>query len=570
MDYKFEFAKLLEVAIAKPEFDLSRLIALIERPPERAMGDLSFPTFSLSKLFKKAPLQISNEILDNLNKINSSIFVFNFISGYVNATIKQDILFYETLHEVITKGKDYGRLELDSKQYVIDTFNANPLKVLHIGHLRNIVTGDSIYRILKFVGADPRPVSYGGDIGTHIAKWLWYYNKLSIKEKELPKKDVSKWFGNIYIKAGLELEKNEEVYKKEIDDLQVEIMNNISLQKEIKLLVNESQEAYMAIGCELGVYLDNNFFESDTERKFLEIKEELFNNHKDLFIESQGAIVADLKDEVLGKFILVKQNGAPLYGAKDIGLVIVKKKAYPACDNFLYIIASEQDFYLKQLFALFKFIYPGTNHYHISHGLINSVDGKMKSRAGSIILYEDFRDELFSRVRTVLVENGLEVDEEIVKDISFGVIKFEMLKTGVNKNIIFDLDSALDLQGDSSPYLQYSGVRAKSILRKTNSTTIKITKNIDTLELTSEEKELLSEISIFKDKVQEAYKDFRPNIIATYCLNLARVFNKFYANCQVLDPNPIIKNNRLLLTKCFLITLTNALALLGINVPDKM
>jgi len=570
MDYKFEFAKLLDLAIAKSDFDTNKIIALIERPPERVMGDLSFPTFALSKLFKKSPLQLSTEIIEQLNKNELSMFVFSSVAGYINAKIKPDVLFYETLREVTTKGKDYGRLNLDSKQYVIDTFNANPLKVLHIGHLRNIVTGDSIYRILKFVGADPRPVSYGGDIGTHVAKWFWYYNKLSTKEKELPKKDVSKWFGNIYIKAGLELEKNEEVYKKEIDDLQVKIMNDASLQKEIKLFVNESQEAYMTIGCELGVYLDNSFFESDAEKRFLEIKPELFNNNKDIFIESQGAIVADLKDEALGKFILIKQNGAPLYGAKDIGLVLLKKGAYPSCNHFLYIIASEQDFYLKQLFALFKFIYPGTNHYHVSHGLINSVEGKMKSREGSIILYEDFRDELFSRVRKVLVENGLEVDDEILKAISFGVIKFEMLKTGVNKNIMFDLDTALDLQGDSSPYLQYSGVRAKSILRKTNSNTIKITKNINNINLMDEEKELLSEISIFKEKVQEAYKDFRPNIIATYCLNLARVFNKFYANCQVLDPDETIKNNRLLLTKGFLITLTNALALLGINVPDRM
>ena len=568
-DYKLEFAKLLEKAILKDEFDSFRIIALIERPPEKEMGDFSFPTFTLSKTFKKPPITISEELLNQL-KQEEGMFTFSSVAGYVNAKVSSEILFSETISEVISKGKDYGKQELDSNQYVIDTFNANPLKVLHIGHLRNIVTGDAIYRLLKFVGADPIPVSYGGDIGTHVAKWYWYYQKLSPEEQMVPKKDVSKWFGSIYIKAGLLLETNEEVYKKEIDDLQVKIMNDEDLQNEIKILVKESHDAYMEIGCEMGVYLDASFFESNAEKEFIEMKDNLFINHRDVFIESEGAIVADLNNPELGKFILIKQNGAPLYGAKDIGLVKLKMKAYPKCNDFLYIIASEQDFYLKQLFTLFKLIYPNTNHFHISHGLVNSAEGKMKSREGSIFLYEDFRDELFSRVKDVLVENGLEIDEEIVKEISFGVIKFEMLKTGVNKNILFDLNAALDLQGDSAPYIQYSGVRAKSILKKTGSTTLKITKNLGHINLKQEERDLLSEISLFKEKVEEAYKDYRPNIIATYCLSLSRSFNKFYASCQVLDEDDTIKNNRLLLTKTFLITLTNALSILGINIPDKM
>ncbi len=569
IDYKLEFAKLLEKAILKDEFDSFRLIALIERPPEKAMGDFSFPTFTLAKVFKKTPILISEEFVNKL-KEDEGTFIFSSVAGYINAKIKSELLFSEIITEVISKGKDYGKQELDSNQYVIDTFNANPLKVLHIGHLRNIVTGDAIYRLLKFVGADPIPVSYGGDIGTHIAKWYWYYQKLTPEEKNIPKKNVSKWFGNIYIKAGLLLETNEEVYKKEIDDLQVRIMNDEALQNEIKILVKESHDAYMEVGCELGVYLANSFFESTAEKEFMEMKDFLYNNYKDLFIESEGAIVADLKDPELGKFILIKQNGAPLYGAKDIGLVKLKMKAYPNCHDFLYIIASEQDFYLKQLFALFKLIYPNTNHQHISHGLINSLEGKMKSREGSIILYEDFRDELFSRVKDVLVENGLDIDEEIVKDISFGVIKFEMLKIGVNKNIVFDIDSALDLQGDSAPYIQYSGVRAKSILKKTGNTTIKISKNVGQIDFKQEERDLLSEISLFREKVEEAHREYKPNVIATYCLSLSRNFNKFYAACQVLDEDELIKNNRLLLTKTFLITLTNALAILGINIPDRM
>jgi len=571
MNYKIEFAKIINSILDESVLNsgvFEKVSDLILVPPLKELGDLSFPTFQLSKVYKKSPTVISKELFSKLPK--SDIFIFSEVNGYINAKIKEQYLIKDTINTVLKEKENFGKSKLDTNQYVIDTFNANPLKMLHIGHLRNIITGEFVYNVLKFVGADPKPVSYGGDIGTHVAKWYWYYNKLSDAEKIIPKKDVSKWFGNIYIKAGLLVETNPEVYKKEIDDVQVEIMNNESIQKEIKELAMKSHEAYMQIGKELEVHIDDSIFESDSENEFLSIKEKLFSDNKDLFIESDGAIVADLKDETLGNFILIKQNGAPLYGAKDIGLVLIKKKKYPLCNNFLYVIASEQDFYLKQLFALFKFIYPNTNHYHISHGLVNTADGKMKSRAGESFLYEDFRDKLFLNVKDKLIENGLEVDDKIIKDIALGVIKFEMLKTNLNKNVIFDITTALDFQGDSSPYVQYSGVRAKSILTKSNFKDVDLDSFIPNYTFEKEEVLLCSKINEFSEKVVLAYNGYKSHIIANYVLELAHTFNKFYTNCPVLVEDENIKTSRLLLIKSFIVTLENALGLLGINIPTKM
>jgi len=568
MDYKKLFADSIFQVLKDDVKSFQEIFNLTSSPPSRDLGDLSFPCFAVSKILKKSPQEISKDLY--LKIPSNEVFTFSEVNGYFNAKINDSLLLKETITEVLTKDKEYGSLKIDDKQYVIDTFNANPLKTLHIGHVRNIVTGDFVSRILTFVGADPKPVSYGGDIGTHVAKWYWYYSKLTDSEKQIPDKDVSKWFGSIYIKAGLLLEENKEVYTKEIDSLQVEIMQSSSLQEEIKNLANKSHQAYMDVGKELDVYLDSSFFESDTEKRFFEVKDKLFSENKELFLEDDGAIVADLKDESLGNFILIKQNGAALYGAKDIGLVSLKKERYPSCNDFLYVVASEQDFYFKQLFKLFSFIYPSTTHFHINHGLINTSEGKMKSREGESFLYEDFRDSLFSGVKNKLIENGLDFDDSIVRDISFGVIKFEMLKTNLNKTIVFDISSALDFQGDSSPYVQYSGVRAKSILEKSNSSDLSLDSLIIDYSLEEDEILLALKINDFKEKVFVSYKGYKSHVMVNYVLELSHIFNKFYTNCPVLVVNENTKNTRLLLIKAFLITLNNALNLLGIKVPSKM
>jgi arginyl-tRNA synthetase len=567
MNYKEIFIEIICSILEDPNYSQKQISEMVLVPPNRDLGDLSFPCFQLAKTFKKSPTEISKELLTKIS--TNEIFTFTEVNGYFNAKIKEDYLIKNTILEVLEKEKNFGKTQIDDKQYVIDTFNANPLKTLHVGHLRNIVTGDFVSKILDFVGADPKPVSYGGDIGTHVARWYWYYSKLSDDEKKIPSENVSKWFGKIYIDSGKLLAENEVVYKKEIDDLQVKIMNDSSLQKEIKSLAIKSHQAYMDVGKELNISIIDSFFESDAEKKFFEIKEELFKN-KDIFVESEGAIVADLKKDPPEHFILIKQNGAALYGAKDIGLLLLKKEKFPSCSDFLYVVASEQDHYFDYLFTLFKFIFPEINNYHISHGLVNTSEGKMKSREGGCFLYEDFRDDIFLKVKNKLIENGLETNESIIRDISFGVIKFEMLKTNLNKNIVFDVSAALDFQGDSAPYVQYSGVRAKSILKKSNFNEI-VKEEINTdYSIEKEEVLLTLKINEFKEKVIFAYNGYKPQIITNYVLEIAHIFNKFYTTCPVLVENKNIKNTRLLLIKSFLTTLENALSLLGINIPDQM
>lgn len=566
MHYKQIFVDLLYDFF--PDQDKSFLLSQIGKPPSPELGDFSFPCFQLSKSLKKSPNEISEQLAHFFSK--NQIFSFTCLNGYLNATINPKHLFKTTLTKVFLEKNNYGCSKLDTNSYVIDTFNANPLKTLHIGHIRNIVTGDFVYKILKKVGANPIPVSYGGDIGTHVVRWFWYFSKLSDSEKVLPSENLSKWFGEIYLNSGYELEKNLVAYKQEINAFQEKIMQTPSLQQQIKNLSLKSHEANMQVGKELGVTIMNNFFESDAEKKFFEIRDSLFSKFPTIFKQSQNAIIADLEDAHLKNLIIQKQNGAALYAAKDIGLVCLKKQSYAFANNFLYVVASEQEFYFKQLFKLFSLIYPDTIHTHINHGLVNTLDGKMKSRAGESFLYEDFKHLLFEAVKQKLIENSLSTQQDVLEDISFGVIKFELLKTSLNKNLIFNISSALDFQGDSAPYLQYSGVRAKSILEKSNFSEVSISSLFLDYDFEQDEINLVSKIMDFEDVVILSYTGFKPQVIANYSIELAQLFNKFYSNCQVLVPNKNIKNTRLLIVRAFLYTLENSLDLLGIKIPKRM
>lgn len=565
INFKEEFANCLLKTIKK---DIFEIIKIIEEPPDFNLGDLSFPCFSLAKDLKKSPNDISEEIVEKLKKDNQNYFDFIAVGGYINAKIKPEILYTETITTVFEKKGNYGKPEKATKeQYVIDTFNANTFKILHVGHLRMIVGGDSISRLLSFSGYDSKPVYYGGDVGTHVAKWYWYYLQLPKDKQKIPNTNVAKWFGEIYISAG-EKAKVDENSTKEIDNIQKKILTDLSLQKEIARLRDICYQAYMQVKDELKVELVDKIFESETEKKFLEIKDLFIKEHNDIIKESEDAIIADLKDKKLDVLVLIKKNGAPLYGAKDIALVQIKKQRFPKCNHFIYIVGSEQDFYFRQLFGLFSIIYPETTHEHISLGMVNLSSGKMASRTGGMVLYEDLRDMLREKVKVVLTENNLEHDKDIIDKIVFGTIKFEMLKIGFNKTFIFDINSALNLQGDSSVYIQYSGVRAKSILRKAN---FKGASNAPTPEkIEDDEKRLLNLIMQFPEKVEYATKERKPNIISSFCLDLSHAFNKFYGNCPVITDNKALQEQRLALISAYLQCLENATWLLGIDIPEKM
>ncbi len=551
-DIKAEIEKALEKAAGKK-------LALKEA--EEGHGDFALPCFELAREMKKSPQAIAEDFAKKIGGTVGGVTP-RAEGGYLNFYIDWSRFGQELLESV---GENYGSGD-EKKKFLIDTFNLNPYKPVHIGHLKNAATGDSIRRILEFGGNKVTSVSYGGDVGMHIAKWLWYYNKF--RKGEVPKKDVSRWAGQIYAEAVKKIEAKEE-YEKEVQEVNKKLdSREPALTKQWNELRDVFFQDFLRIAKELGLKLDDNLFESMCEEPGKKLVMKFLDEGK--LKKSDGAIVIDLEKYGLGVFILLKSDGTALYSTKDFGLFELKRERYKF-DKSLYIVASEQDFYFRQLFKALEILeMPGWEKcYHVSHGSVKLKEGKMSSRHGNVILYEDVRDEAIKRVLKIIEEKNSELPnkEEAAKKIALGALKFAMLSVENVRDIIFDWERALDFEGRSGPYLQYTYARACGILREAA-----LPKKYDAKLLADEtEIVLMKKIAQFPNTVAGASKDYSPHIIANYLIELAQAFNTFYNKLSVLKAkNSELKNARLKLVDAARTVLKSGLHLLGIEALERM
>ena len=526
----------------------------IEEPEK--YGDFAYPCFNLSKRLKKKPNDIAKEMSEKL-KIKF-IEKVEATGPYVNFYVNWKDFSQELLKSI---DKEYGSCN-DKETVIMDVFQPNPFKPFHIGHIRNAVLGESIRRILEFCGKKTIAVSYMGDVGTHVAKWLWYFNRFY--KGEIPKEDVSKWAGEIYAEATRKIVEDEK-YEEEVKDVNKKLderdSETMKLWKKIRELCLKD---FWKIRDELGVHLDGNFYENEVEEPGKRIVNKLLEEGKAKI--SDGAVVADLEKFNLDTFLLLKSDGTALYSTKDLGLNELKRERYEF-DKSLFIVAAEQEFYFKQLFKTMEiFKIPGwEKNVHVSYGLVVLKDGKMSSRHGTVILYEDLRDEMFKRVREKLKDSDIENKEEIVRKVAFGAIKFPMLNIESKKTIKFDWEQALDFEGKSGPYLQYSYVRALNILNKAginDYNTSLLKEDIETM--------LIKKIANFPNIVKESSEQYAPNIISNYLFELSQDFNSFYHDFPVLKAETELRNARLKLVESVKTVLERGLYLLGIDVLEKM
>lgn len=565
--FKTDIEKALEKAAGKK-------LALEEAA--EGHGDFALPCFELAREFKKAPQAIAEDFAKMLEssafgmpetkfpcKVKISGVATKAEGGYLNFFIDWSSFGQKLLEKV--DGKYGGGKE--GKTFLIDTFNLNPYKPVHIGHLKNAAAGDSIRRILEFCGNKVASVSYGGDVGMHIAKWLWYYNKFH--KGEVPEEDVSRWAGQIYTEATRKSEEKEE-YEKEVQELNKKLdRREPALTKQWKELRDVFFKDFLRIAKELELKLDDNLFESMAEEPGKRLVMKFLNEGK--LKKSEGAIVIDLQKYGLGVFILLKSDGTALYSTKDFGLFELKREKYKF-DKSLYIVASEQDYYFRQLFKAFELLeMPGWEKcYHMSHGFVKLKEGKMSSRHGTTVLYEDVRDEAIKRVLKIIEEKNpdLQNKEEAAKKIALGALKFTMLSVENARDIVFDWEHVLDFEGRSGPYLQYTYARACGILREAK----KLPKRFDASLLADDaEVALMKEIAQFPNAVASAAKDYSPHVMTNYLIDLAQAFNTFYNKLSVLKAeNEELKNARLKLVDAARTVLKSGLHLLGIDALERM
>jgi arginyl-tRNA synthetase len=484
----------------------------------------------------------------------------NAIGTYVNFYINWPEFTQEILKSV---DKKYGSCE-EKETVMMDVFQPNPFKPFHIGHIRNAVIGESIRRLLEFCGKKTIAVSYMGDVGTHVAKWFWYFN--NFYKGEIPKENVSKWAGEIYSKATQKMEEKEEC-EKEVQEINRKLdSRDKKLMKAWKKLRDLCLEDFWKIQKELDVHLDGHFYESESEIVGKSMVNDLIK--KGVAEVSEGAPVINLEKYGLGVFLLMKSDGTSLYSTKDLGLYELKRKKYKF-DKSVFIVAAEQYFYFKQLFKAFEVLnLPGwEKNIHISFGLVTLKEGKMSSRYGTIILYEDLRDEMIKKILDEIEKKNPDLKDkyEIAKKIAFGAIKYSMLDIDNDKSIKFDWEQVLDIEGRSGPYLQYSLVRALSILKKA-----KIERYDPSLLKEDIELKLIKKLAKFPNIIKNAAAQYSPNILTTYLFELAQDFNSFYQSLPVLKAEKELKKARLKLVEAFTIVIKSGLNLLSISILEKM
>ncbi len=532
----------------------------VEKPPENIDADLSFPCFELAKELKKSPVEIAKDLSSKLKIKN--IKEVKPLGPYVNFYIDWKKIGSSILEEILTKKEKYGSSNI-KESLIMDVYQANPFKSFHIGHVRNAVFGECVRRLLEFTGRKTTTVTYNGDVGVHVARWLWYYN--NFYKGPVPKKNFTKWAGQIYAESSKKAEESEN-YKKEIDEVNRKMdKRDPKLMEEWKKFRKLCYDDFGKIAKEMEIKVDHNIPESECEEPGKNKVKELHKQGK--LVDSEGAIGIDLKNYGLGFFIFLKSDGTALYSTKDLGLRQLKSKL-GKFDKYLYVVGSEQDLYFQQLFKSYEILgFSHGEHKHLSHGLVTLKEGKMSSRLGNVILYEDLRDEMIEMALKQIEEKNpdLKNKKEAATKVAFAAIKFQMLSIENHKFIKFDWDQALDINGRSGPYLQYTFARANSILEKS-----KPGKSDSSLLKESMETDLLKKLAEFPEAVAKAADTYSPYILATYLFELAQKFNTFYQSIPVLKAAEELKFARLALVKSVSIVLKTGLSLLGIQTLEEM
>lgn len=567
--FKFQFAQLLAPNLP---LAIEQIVDMIVPAPENVEGDIAFPCFQLAKSLGKAPNLIAQDLKAQLENQDLWIFDQFFAVGpYINASFSVQQLANSVLGKIHDQKSDFWSAISQDKTILLEGRAPNTHKSVHIWHVRNFLLSESIARILDFAGYKVIKTCYPGDIGAHVAKRIWYYQNF-LENKNFPEENFSKRVGELYTLATKKVDENPDLYKQQIADLQKALedwdQDLVDFWEKTRAMCLADMEK---IFTELGTsHFDKRYFESTVEQQGIQKVHELLE--QGIAQKSQGAIVMNLEEYGLGIFLLLKSNGASLYSTKDLALAYQKQADFPNYDKSLYVVGLEQEHHFQQLFKTLDLIwFDQSKLHHLSYGLVDLVDGKMSSRAGNVVLYEDFRDQLLAKSEEMMASRDLPQDQrtQIASQVAFGAMKFGMLLQDSEKGITFDRNQALSFEWESGPYLQYMWARISSIIKKAQISDFSDI-DYDLLNLEAE-KNLMLLLATFPDLVQKAAQDYKPNVIARFALMLAKQFSSYYHSAKILDDaQPQLTKARLGLLFAIRQTLSNALNLLGIQLPESM
>lgn len=570
-------ASLLQVQITRKEFD----------------GDYTLVVFPLLKMSHLAPEATGNAIgqwmLENVPEVGG----YNTVKGFLNISLS-NVYWNEVFAEAF-RNEDFGQLSATGKTIMVEFSSPNTNKPLHLGHVRNNLLGWSVSRLLEANGHKVLKVNLVNDRGIHICKSMLAWLKTANGETpETSGKKGDHLVGDCYVAFN-------DIYKKEVEELVAGGMskeeaekNAPSLKEAQEMLLKWEQgdpevralwekmnswvyDGFNKTYADLGISFDRIYYESQTYllgkalvQKGLEMG--VFERHED------GSVWCDLTADGLDQKLLLRSDGTSVYMTQDLGTAERRFEEY-SLDELIYVVGNEQNYHFQVLKLILKklgFDW-SDNIYHLSYGMVELPEGKMKSREGTVVDADDLLEKMYNTAKETSLELGKLDDmseaeqDELFRMLSLGALKYFIIKVDPRKTMLFDPKESIDFNGNTGPFIQYTHARIKSILRKAKAQGIDWTSVSENVELNPKEVRIIKILNNFPNKIAEAGEAHSPAIVANYAYELAKEFNQYYHDTPILrEENKAVLAFRLQLIELIARVLTKAMDILGIKLPDRM
>jgi arginyl-tRNA synthetase len=564
-----------QYSIPSLDFDISRT-------KKDFIGHLTVVLFPLIPIIKKSPNDIAFEIVNYVNCKTEIIQDFNVIQGFLNISFKDSFL----ISVFDSKNKEHKN---QNELFLIEFSSPNTNKPLHLGHIRNILLGDSISRIFQHNSINVHKTQIINDRGIHICKsmvaWMKFGNDSS-PESEGLKGDH--FVGKYYVRYNDEFEhqvkqlvlkgfsedeakKNSQIFIEAQEMLLKWEANDKDVMNLWKKMNSWVYEGFDQTYKKLNVDFDSMYYESNTYLTGKDIVLEGLS--KDVFFKKEdGSIWVDLTSQGLDEKLLLRSDGTSVYITQDIGTAYLRYKDHPAMKGMIYTTGNEQDYHFDVLFKVIGLIgYPWSSKLkHLSYGMVDLPSGKMKSREGTVVDADDLIDQMVEKAKSISESLGKTNDysdhkkNDLYKTIALGALKYHILKVDPKKRILFDPNASIDFNGNTGPFIQYTYARIKS-LEKKNKNSLDFSK----VNLNEKEREIIIILSEFDLISKSACKNLNPALIANYIYELVKSYNSFYQSSTILGNKPI-NSFRIQLSSKVGEQIKTSMDLLGIDMPERM
>lgn len=564
MDIKQNIAKTIAANVGA---DAAEICEWLETPPNPDMGDVAFPCFKLAKTMRKAPNMIAASLAPALGEIDG-ISRIEPMGGYINFFADKTSFARTTLERVLDEGARYGGSDVGSgKTVCLDYSSINIAKPFHIGHLSTTAIGNALRRIYDHLGYKTVSINHLGDWGTQFGKMILAYKLWG--DKETVEKGGVRAMMQLYVRFHDEAEKDDSLndsaraWFKRIEQHDPEAVEIFEWFKAITL--KEVGKTYDLLGIKFDSYAGESFYEDKMQPVIDELRE------KHLLKVDNGASIVDLSEYSMPPCLILRSDGATLYATRDLAAAIYRKNTYDF-DKLLYVVAYQQSLHFKQIFKVLELMGKDwvKDCVHVSFGMVSLTDGTLSTRHGRVVFLEDVLNAAIEKTLDVIKEKSpdLEDKETVARQIGVGAVVWGVVYNGRIKDIVFSWDKALNFDGETGPYAQYTHARCCSVLRKSGGYD---RAKIDYSALSDEASSaLIKAIAEFPAAVSEAAEKYEPYIISRSVINVCSCFNKFYYDNRIMDENEGVRNARLALTDAARNVIKTGLYLVGLEAPEKM